>query len=427
MNALLNIILPALPLLLLAGVFAAAETALLSLGPARLARLEEERAPEAPALAKLMQAPRRLIVTLLLGYELPNLAVVGLVTYQVHAGWPSLQNLPPFDLAPGPLSAALVISLVLILLAAETLPRAIGGAFSEGISRFLARPLLVFTRVYAPLVWALRSLSQGIFRTLGLLPSAPLAEARAEEEIRELVLESSREGLLDVTERELLVNLLRSGETTAGDIMTPRQEIVALPCGVSLAEARATYEREGYSRMPVYEGDLDHVVGALMAKDLLLHRSDESDRPLASILRKPLFVPEARRIPDLLRDFRHARTHLAIVADEFGATAGLVTMEDVLEEIFGEVREEEGEEELENLGDNHWRALGRMAVIDFNARTGASLPAGPAKTLSGLTLWRLGRRPRPGDEVKAGSFRFKVLEARGINIRRVEVRREDKP
>ena len=425
MNALLAIVWPALPLLVVSGLFTAAESALLSLGPARLARLEEQQAPEAPALKMLMQAPRRLIVTLLLGYELPNIAIVGLISFRVHRGWADLSGLFPFTLSPGPLPAALVIALLLILFCSEAIPRAAGSAYSESFSRMLAAPLLLFTRVYAPLVWALRGLSQLVFRALGSLPATPVAEARAEEDIRELVLESSREGLLDVTERELLVNLLRSGETTAGGIMTPRQEIVALPSGAPLAEARAVYEREGYSRFPVYEGDLDHVVGVLMAKDLLLHRPDDPDQPLKSILHPPLFVPEARRIPDLLRDFRHRRTHLALVADEFGAVAGLVTMEDVLEEIFGEVREEEAEEELERLGDNHWRALGQMAVKDFNSRTGSAMPAGPAKTLSGLALWRLGRRPRPGDEVMSGNFRFKVLEARGINIRRVEVWREE--
>jgi CBS domain containing-hemolysin-like protein len=429
MTAFTLLLCEAAPLLLLAALFAAAESALFSLGPARLARLMEDEVPAAAKLGLLMRAPRRLLVTLLLGYEVPNLALIVLLTFRFRQHFAAWSQYWPLSWFTEPLLPSLLLSLLLILVAAETVPRALGAIYSEELSRLLASPLLLVTRIYAPVVYLARRLSETLFAAMGSMPATPLAQAAAEPDIKELVLESSREGLLDVTERELLVNLLRSGEIVAGDIMTPRREIVSVSEDASLAEARSLYERERYSRLPVYREERDRIVGVVMAKDLVNPRLETpagEPSPLKRIMRSPRFVPESRRIPDLLRDFKRARMHLAMVVDEFGAVSGLVTMEDVLEEIFGEVREKEEEAEFEPLGENHWRALGRMPVIDFNARAGVSLPTEGARNLSGLALGKLGRRPRPGDEVLAAGFRFRVVEARGINIHRLEIRREPK-
>jgi magnesium and cobalt transporter len=140
-------------------------------------------------------------------------------------------------------------------------------------------------------------------------------------------------------------------------------------------------------------------------------------------MRKPLFIPESRRIRELLVDFRKRRSHLALVADEFGAVTGLVTMEDVLEELFGEVRDDGDEVEFENLGEDHWLVMGGMEIPEFNTRTGARIQASGSRTLAGFILSKLGRRPGPGDEVRTGGFVFTVLEVRGIIIHRLEARR----
>jgi magnesium and cobalt transporter len=166
----------------------------------------------------------------------------------------------------------------------------------------------------------------------------------------------------------------------------------------------------------------------ITAKDLLrLRREQEQGRGLAAVMRPPLLAPESRPITDLLHDFRRRRGHLALVVDEFGDVSGLVTVEDVLEEIFGQFNEADDEPELVSLGDNHWKVVGGIEVADFNTVTGANLPALPGSTIGGLVLARLGRRPRQGDVVAIGAFTFSVLEVHGIIIHRLEVKRGPEP
>jgi CBS domain containing-hemolysin-like protein len=415
-------------LLVLSGLFAAAEAALFSLGPSGLARLAEKGYKSAGPIKSLLDTPRALMVTLTLGSDTLSLAAMVLLAATValcgkDGSWLSW-------LRPGlarQILASLVPAFVLVLVAGQALPRVLGSRGPSLVSRVLAFPLLAFMKLSAPVSALSQYAAESFLKALGTGPAGESGDSLVEEQIRELVEAGSRQGLLDVTERELLVNLLKSGEVSAGDIMTPRHEIVSLSVDTGEVEARSLFLSQDYSRLPVYEGDREHYVGVLTAKDLLkLRLSERKGRPLSlrEVMRPPLFVPESRRIRDLLLDFKKRRLHLALVVDEFGAVAGLVTMEDVLEEIFGAVREEEDEAEFESVGPDHWRVLGGLEIAEFNARTGVKIAGAGARTMAGFVLSLLGRRPKPGDETRARGFVFRVLEVRGIIISRLEITRE---
>lgn len=417
-------------LLAAAGFFFAAEAALFSLGSGRLAQMEETGVRAAATIRKLLEVPRRLIVTLILGAETANFLAAILIAWLFSREWPgspaeawvSARLGPEFA---GPFWPSLIAAFLLILFAAQVLPRTLGSIYSGSLFRAVAFPLWTFMQAVTPLRRLIRMAAEFLLKLFGALLETPPGQGLAEEDIQELVEAGSREGVLDRTERELLVNLLQSGDITAGEIMIPRHEISAVPVTAKEEEARNLMEERGYSRLPVHEGGLSRVIGVVTAKGLLRLRLLEHEGKPASlreVMRPPLFVPESRKLRDLLLDFKRERIHMALVADEFGSISGLVTMEDVLAEIFGEVHEEG--EELVKVGEGRWEAPGRLELAEFNERAGAAIQAPGARTLSGLILAQLGRRPRPGDEVKHGGFTFRVLEAQGIIILKVEAARE---
>jgi len=408
-------------LLVASAFFSTVEAALFSLSSVRLERMKEQGVRSADVISKLLSAPRRLVVTLLLGNETANMAAAAIIAWIAFSSeWRA--DISGLD---GPLAPAIALGFALILVAGQAVPKVVGAAYPEGLSRTFSVPFMYFMRAAAPARWAFRGLAEALLKLVGAYPDR-IEHVLAEEDIRELVEEGSREGLLDVTERELLVNLLRSGEASVEDVMTPRTEIVSVPVDADPERVREVMEEHDFSRLPVYRERRENIVGLVTVKDLVKIKLTEQsgvELSLEQVMRPPIFVPESRRLRDVLMDFRKKRMHLAVVVDEFGSVSGLVTMEDVIEEIFGEVREED-EIELINLGENHWKVLGRMETDDFNARTGSGIPADGSRTLSGLVLSRLGRRPRPGDEVRLSGFRFKVLAARGITITQLEVVRE---
>lgn len=416
-------------LLVISGFFSATEAALFSLGAVKLSQMEEKGVRAAANIRALMETPRRLIVTIILGNDTANIAVMVLVTLVCRAAppewlrWEWAGKSPWLEAFPAFVAASLGVILI-----GQTLPKSLGMLYGAGVVRASSYPLYLFMKASFPVRWTFRSLADMALRAFGALPDRYEQDVLAEEDIRELVEEGSREGLLDVTERELLVNLIQSGDIEAEQVMTPRHEIVSMEKNTALDDAKNIVERYDFSRFPVFENEPDKMVGIITAKDLVKLKLAERKglhKNISDVMRPPLFVPEKMKIRDVLRNFRKKRVHLALVVDEFGAVSGLVTLEDVIEEIFGEVREDE-EPELENRGEDHWKVKGRMRIQDFNTRTGARIPAGATWTLASLVLAKLGKRPRLGDEIKIGEFSFKVLEAKGIIINTLEVRRKQK-
>lgn len=301
----------------------------------------------------------------------------------------------------------------------ESWPRALGQRYAEALAIPGALTLM-------PLRWLTGPLRYLAMRT------GPRIEGRAipvidEAELRTLVDAGEEGGAIEATEKEMIVSIFELHDTVVGEIMVPRPDMVAIPVTASLSEALNVILQAGYSRIPVYEGTIDHIVGVLYAKDLLrLLRDGIREASLKELLRPPYFVPEGKRIVDLLREMQQRKVHMAIVVDEYGGVAGLVTIEDILEEIVGEIQDEfdRSEEPLVLPVDEHTYLFdGRVDLDEVQELLGVTLHAEGADTLAGYVYERLGHIPAAGETFMEEGLEFRVEEVLGRRIRKIRVRR----
>lgn len=301
----------------------------------------------------------------------------------------------------------------------EAWPRALGARYAEPLSLPAAATLAAVRGVLAPL----RRLAEGLSPRAGGR-GAPLID---EAVLRTMVDAGEEGGAIEATEKEMIISIFELHDTVVGEIMVPRPDMVAIPVHAALDEALNVILQAGYSRIPVYEGTVDHIVGVLYAKDLLrLLRDGVREASLAELLRPPYFVPEGKRIVDLLREMQQRKVHMAIVVDEYGGVAGLVTIEDILEEIVGEIQDEfdRSEEPLVLPLDAHTYLFdGRVDLDEAREVLGAALPTEGADTLAGYVYERLGRIPAVGETFVEEGLEFRVEEVLGRRIRKIRVRR----
>lgn len=244
-----------------------------------------------------------------------------------------------------------------------------------------------------------------------------------ESELINLVDASQQEGLLEREEHKMIVSIFRLGDTLAREIMVPRIDILALEINTPITQAVDMLLQTGHSRAPVFKDTIDNVVGLLYAKDLLrVWREGSQPASLSDLLRPAYFVPEAKKVDELLAELQARRIHMAIVVDEYGGVAGLVTLEDIVEEIVGEIQDEydQGEEQIyQMINQNEYLFQGRIDLDDFNEIMGTALPKNEAESLSGLIYSRIGRVPAPGDQVQIGNLNLTVEQVSGQRIRKV--------
>jgi CBS domain containing-hemolysin-like protein len=268
-------------------------------------------------------------------------------------------------------------------------------------------------------------MAEGILRLLGGGKIVERKWGLTEREFRALVDVGGENGTLDPGERELIHNIFELTDQRAGEIMTPIADVFMVPVDIPRPELLAQSRKYRRSRIPVYRGERREVIGILYLRDLLRPPAEgEEEAPLSGLLRPPFVVPTSKKLPLLLREFQRLKVHLALVVDEFGEIVGIVTLEDVLEELFGEIREEHDREEKELVPrpDGSWRVLGKMPIHRFNDAFQAGLPDQEWDTVAGLLLHEFGRVPGKGDSIVLGSFRFTVERVSGIRIVEVGVR-----
>ncbi|MFZ4722958.1 MAG: hemolysin family protein [Phycisphaerales bacterium] len=305
---------------------------------------------------------------------------------------------------------------------------------SSAVARYAAAGLLAGTLPTLRLLdVALRPLTKPaeiVDEAVKRLVGANLVEDEAEEDLLRSIEDTERQGGIDATSAQMMENVVEFSDTLVGSIMTPRTAIEGIEYTDDLAAIRGFIHDDGHSRVPVYEESLDHVVGVLYVKDLVRWvGAAAGDFKLRPLLREPIRVPESKRVSELLRDFQRGKVHMAIVVDEYGGTAGLVTIEDVLEEIVGEIRDEHDAPEASEPGFREvsagvLEADGRCPVADLNARLEVHLPEDEGfDTIAGFVLSRLGRVPEVGATVEGGGARVKVLAAGPTAISRVSVER----
>jgi CBS domain containing-hemolysin-like protein len=303
------------------------------------------------------------------------------------------------------------------------------------LARIWAEPFIVSTwafwrtcgRVFAPASAGALLVDRAVERISGK-PTQNLSEEELEEEIREVVTEGQREGLIEEDAREMIESVMALGEVLVKEIMTPRTDMISMSAEISWDEAMQFVIASGHTRIPVYGKSRDDIVGILHIKDMLheLARASESaHRAIADLLRPPYFVPESKPVDDLLQEFQRSRNHLAIVLDEFAGVSGMVTIEDVLEEIVGEIADEHDEaagEGIKQIDENSSEAAARVPIAELNERLGLHLPeVEHFGTIGGFVFHQLGRIPHVGEELTYDGVKIKVLEATRRRINRVAI------
>jgi len=321
-------------LILLAGFFSGSETALFSLARPKRQKLAAAGDPTSRLILRLLAKPRRLIATILVGNELVNVSASAVAARVGEQSWGRFGR-------PAAEILTTIVLLPIILLVGEITPKSIAIKVNEVWARACARPIALFAWVATPMRWLVQGVSTFLLWFLRARPP-PRDEGLKEEEFRALVDAGSQEGELEAAERQLIHNVFEFGDKTVAQVMTPAAKIFALSYDLPMARLVEEVTRQRFSRIPVYRGRKDNIVGVLLAKDLAGYARGlwRGARTLGDLLRPPFYVPKTTKLDRLFRQMQRRKTHLALVVDEYGRTVGLVTMEDLLEELFGEIVDE---------------------------------------------------------------------------------------
>ena len=409
-------------LLLLNGFFVAAEFALVRSRRTRLESIARTGDWKARLALRASGNLARVYSASQLGVTLASLGLGALAESSLADVFASqLAELPFFielSLRIG-IGAAIALTIVTFLhvVFGELAPRGLALAHPEDVARWLTPPLLAFAWLVSPFTNLLNRSSQIVLRTFGLRSARE--NVHSAEELRMLVEQSEEGGALETQDASLLEGVFEFSEKNARDVMTPRTEIDALPIDATLDETVSLITESGRSRYPVYEETIDNIVGIVLAKDVLaVLRAPPRDFSLRNIARKVHVVPGSRQVEEVLADFKRLKEHMAIVLDEYGGTAGLVTMEDLLEEIVGEILDEydESPEYPERASADIIIVPGATDVAELNERYGLHVPEEDYTTIGGFVFGALGRLPTVGDRVSAGGATFSVTEMDGRRV-----------
>ena len=425
----LNLLL-ALFLVGLNGFFVAAEFALVRVRDSRIQQLEQEGSVRARVVRDALRD--------LDGYL--SVCQVGITMASLGLGWvgePAVAHLiEPFLGAAGITNErvvsiiAFVVGFAIItyahLVFGEQAPKYFSIQRAEATSLWISRPLRIFMVLFRPLVWVVNASTNFVLRPWGIKLGGEM-EAHSEEELRIMISSATASGELEPEEREYLNNVFDFGDRVAREVMVPRPDIEALRVDLPLAEMVDAAVFGRYTRYPVYEEDLDHVLGVVHVKDLLrAARENPDDFDVRPIIRDCLVVPENKPIEQILREFQQRKLQMAIVIDEWGSVEGLITIEDVLEEIVGEIQDEfdEGEAAIEEIGDGVYAVDGRIPITEVNEYFDLDLPHEDFDTIGGYVLGSLGRPPEPGDTVEADGITLHVKSVDGPRVSMLTLRRE---
>jgi putative hemolysin len=399
-------------LLVLSGLYSMSETAMMALSRGGARRLADQGTPGGAEIERMAREPNRILGTVLVGNNLTNIAASAVATALLVTALGTMG-----------VTVATVVMTVVVLLVAEITPKTYAAHHPDRVALRLHRFLSVSAVVFTPVVTVLSWIGLGMIRGLG--GRADGQRLLTEDEIRSLVDVGQEEGLLEQEEREMIQGIFELSDTAVHEVMVPRMDMHTLEADATLASAWETVIQAGHSRIPVWRESIDNIIGVLYARDILAYaRERPLDTPVASLLRPAYYVPESKKVDELLADFRRERTHIAVVLDEFGGTAGLVTIEDLLEEIVGEIHDEYDKEEpsLHRLSDDEMEADGRVALDDLPPEFHVPVGDADVDTLGGFILHLLGRAPVQGETVEAGGLLLTAAQVTGRRVKRVRIR-----
>jgi len=409
-------------LLIVSALFSGSETAFFSLKKWRLERLSAAGEKWAKTATGLLKDSQMLLITIIIGNEIINItasnlgadirvALMGSVSQRV-----SPENLPLFDQIG--FVAAVFLMLFLLLVFGEITPKTIAFKNPAGYAKFTSRGLRLFQKIGYPLLFAF---SRSSTRFASFLSGKTRASEQqlTEEDFKMMVEVGEKEGVLEESERDMIHGVFHLGDVSVNALMAPRTEIVCISEDSTVEEALNIIREEKHSRIPVYRGDIDNIIGVLYARDLLSPSLKlASSGTLKDYVHTVHYIPETKGAMLLLQELRKKMTHIAIVLDEFGGTAGLITIEDLLEEMFGEIEDDFDvpEEQFKKLDASTFLVASKLELDDFNKHFSASLEGGEAHTLGGYVFNLFGRLPEQGESIKDETFRYTIEEIEGTRI-----------
>ena len=410
--------------------FVAAEYGLVTVRRTRMQELEAQGSRGARRVLRLLEQPPRFISAIQLGVTLSSLALGAI-------GEPVVSKLleRPLDLLPESwhTSVATTISVILAftilsyfhVVMGEIVPKSFTLQHPERVALFAAGPISSFYVIFRPFIWVLVRSSAAVLRWFGVSASSGVTLVHSEEELKMLVTASREKGVLEEEEQEMLHKVFEFADKDAVDVMVPRPDVIAVPVDLPVQEVLRLVLSHPFTRYPVFEEELDDIVGVLHVRDLFsaLHERGLESTDLRTILREAIMVPETKPLDELLAEFQRTSNHLAIVVDEYGSVEGLVTLEDLLEEIVGEIGDEFDlpDAGILRIGRGRVRLVGSFPIEEFNERFGKSLPLDDYHTIGGFVFGEVGRVPKVGDTVVFDGARFEVSAIDGSRIREVDV------
>jgi CBS domain containing-hemolysin-like protein len=397
--------------ILLSAFFSSSEVALISITKAKVRTLVNDNKPGALALATLKETPDHFLITILIGNTIVNIAAAAIATAIAISIFGSIG----VGIATGTV-------VIILLVFGEIGPKIYATRAPDTFPRTIAPVILFLSRILSPVIWVVERVSPslGVGRDMG-------EPAVTEEEIKEWIDVGKEEGTIEQDEKEMLYSVLEFGDTTAREIMTPRVDVILMEDTTGIGEAIRIFNETGFSRIPIYHDRIDNITGVLNVKDVFSAMvSKRTDISIKEIMYDPTFVPETKKIDDLLKELQVHRVQIAIVIDEYSSFVGIVTVEDILEEIVGEIRDEYDKEEpgVQNIAEGVYVLDAQMWVDDINDELGIGLPLDESyETVGGLLIDRLGHIPQhPGEkvEIEAGRITLVVMQMHGRRIVKIK-------
>ncbi len=369
--------------------------------------MKETRGRGGQLISNLLEKPRELLITIYIGNELVNIAISAIATSIA---------LKLFE--DSAIAIAIGVGTFLILLFGEIVPKSLSLNFAENFALFAARPLNLFYRLVHPIQKLFTRLAESVMSLVGILPKNK-KDRISDEEFTSMVRMGKNEGVIDQEESELIHNVMEFGEKTVGDVMTPKIDMFTLNANDTMDEILPKILKNFYSRVPVYDESGETILGILLTKALNRHRQQSKEMfKLKGLVQPAIPVPENRKIKDMLQDFKKMKRHMAIVLDEFGSVTGLVTLEDILEELVGEIDSEMRQEEspIIKITEKRFRLAATCSISEFNEEFHCEVPNGDITTIGGFVFGLFGRVPRSGESITHERFKFRVEKMKGARI-----------
>ena len=398
--------------------FSLSETALTAISRIKVKKFLNQGFFGAKALFELRENPNKMLSTILVGNTLVNMGAASLAT-SVFINLLSSRNITSESIA---VALSIIVMTVLILIFGEITPKTIAMKSSERIALFVAPVIVFLSIILSPVIYVINLFCKPLIKLFGGDTRAHVPFV-TEEELKMLLSVGQEEGVIEQEEKEMIHSIFDFSDTTVKAVMTPRPDMFCLDASIPITDAIKRVIDEGHSRVPVYEGTVDNITGVIFAKDLLGLFAEGKQEDLKNVLRPPLFVPESKKLDDLLRQMQSSHMHIAIIVDEYGGTAGIVTLEDLIEEIVGEIKDEFDIEEksVDVAGDGSILVDARLSVNEVNEKTGTVLPEGDYDTIGGFVVSLLGKLPTVGDIARFEDLRIYVEKVFKKRITRIKI------